>query len=226
MMWYIYKHTSPVGKSYIGQTINIEKRWKPMKYMECKKFFYAIVCYGWNNFTHEILCECNSQKKADEAEVYYIKKYNSIDDGYNSISGGQANHSGTNNPFYGKHHTEESKEKIRQNRKRREFTPEEKAKLKERMTGENNPMYGVSSLSLMTEEQIAMWKLHLSMAHSGGKNPAAKPIIIVDTFTGEETYCEYRRQLKEKIGMSGRNAKKYIGENNLYKGRYYLKEVV
>jgi len=53
---YIYKHTSPTGKCYIGQTVDIKNRWKPSAYRQCKKFHNAIKKYGWENFTHEIIC--------------------------------------------------------------------------------------------------------------------------------------------------------------------------
>lgn len=54
----IYKLTSPSGKSYIGQSINIEKRLRQYENLDCKQQRYiyrAIIKYGWENIKVEIL---------------------------------------------------------------------------------------------------------------------------------------------------------------------------
>lgn len=223
-MIYIYKHTTPSGRCYIGQTVNTKNRWQPMEYYDCPKFFKAIVQYGWLNITHEIIHECETQEEADEMERFYIAKYNSIENGYNIRIGG-TDIKGQNNPFYGRKHTEESKEKIRKNRTKHIHTPEEIENLRERMTGEGNPMYGVDVKTRMTEEKIAEWKRHLSQARSGKNNPAANPVVLIDTLTGERKILEYRKLLKDEIGMAGCHAPKYIKSGKLYKNRYKLEEV-
>ena len=61
----IYKITSPSGKIYIGQSINIEKRFKGYKYSKAKKqpiLHRSFVKYGVENHKFEIICEC---KKSD-----------------------------------------------------------------------------------------------------------------------------------------------------------------
>ena len=91
MTHYIYKHTNKVnGKCYIGQTKNIKGRWRPEGYKYCRKFYRAILKYGWDNFTHEILREC-TENDVDFWEAYYIGEYDSIENGYNLESGGHAN---------------------------------------------------------------------------------------------------------------------------------------
>lgn len=47
-----------------------------------------------------------------------------------------------NNPFYGKKHSEETKQKIGQANKGKKRTEEQKKKQSERMKGKNNPFYG------------------------------------------------------------------------------------
>lgn len=62
----IYKITNNInGKVYIGQSIDINKRWKEHKYRsqipnkEYDKYLYrAFRKYGLENFTFEILEEC------------------------------------------------------------------------------------------------------------------------------------------------------------------------
>lgn len=71
MIGYIYKHTSPSGKSYIGQTIQEpEKRWKDgLKYKDSILFGRAIYKYGWLNITHEILWEIEYEDKTELLDV-------------------------------------------------------------------------------------------------------------------------------------------------------------
>ena len=91
MPWVIYKHTSPSGKCYIGQTLQKpEIRWgKGKNYSRAFKFGRAIDRYGWENFTHEIL-ESNilTAEQANIREMYYIDLFDSYVNGYNSTKGG------------------------------------------------------------------------------------------------------------------------------------------
>lgn len=86
----IYKIENIINKKiYIGQSIEIEKRWK--KHLSTKDNFLihkAIQKYGKNNFNFSILEECDINS-LDERECYWINYYNSIvPNGYNMISGG------------------------------------------------------------------------------------------------------------------------------------------
>ena len=88
----IYKHTSPNGKVYIGQTCQEpEQRWKNGKgYSNNEYFTRAIQKYGWNNFKHEILYYGLTKDESDILEVELIKKYNSTNKefGFNVENGG------------------------------------------------------------------------------------------------------------------------------------------
>lgn len=110
-------------------------------YKRQKYFYNAILKYGWDNIKHEILCEGLSKEEACQKEIELIAYYksNQRDYGYNKSIGGEINcgykfhHSektkehmsivmkgnhnfgpqdGSNNGFYGKHHSEEAKKKI------------------------------------------------------------------------------------------------------------------
>lgn len=90
-MHLIYKHTCPNGKCYIGQTkLKVNNRWRNGDYKHCVAFYNSIQKYGWENITHEILEDnIETQEEADEKEIYYIKKFNSlIPNGYNIVTGG------------------------------------------------------------------------------------------------------------------------------------------
>lgn len=71
-------------KIYIGQSIHIEKRWQQHCQLSADSVIAkAIQKYGKQNFSFQILEECD-QEQLDEKELYYIKKYNSIvPNGYN-----------------------------------------------------------------------------------------------------------------------------------------------
>lgn len=85
----IYKITNTINnKSYIGQSCNIEERWKRHKYAKDNFAIHlAIQKYGIVNFSFSILEEC-SKEQLNDKEIYWIEYYNSIEDGYNMISGG------------------------------------------------------------------------------------------------------------------------------------------
>lgn len=156
---YIYRHwlTNDEGieKSYIGQTKEeVERRWrndgKGYTNKEADhKFARAIRKYGWNAFNHEILLtiECETEEGLlfwlNEWEVYYIDKYDSFYNGYNSTLGGNNSpiseeqkqkisdtlkklyEDGYVHPFLGGHHTEEARKRMGVSR-----------------YGEDNPFYG------------------------------------------------------------------------------------
>ena len=91
-MGIIYKATNKKnGKIYIGQTIlTLEERKKSHKdaMKRINTYFYnSLRKYGWKNFKWEVIYEC-SNEKLNEAECWFIKKYNSTMDGYNTTYGG------------------------------------------------------------------------------------------------------------------------------------------
>lgn len=83
----IYKIENLVNhKSYIGQSIHIEKRWDE----HCRKsskdslIHKAIQKYGKENFTFQILEETDDILSLDELETKYILQFNSlVPNGYN-----------------------------------------------------------------------------------------------------------------------------------------------
>lgn len=84
----IYKITNQLnGKVYIGQSIDIEERWKQHKRAwrdtSRKALLYeAIRKDGLGNFLFEIIEEC-PKEKLNEREKFWIREYNSLEDGYN-----------------------------------------------------------------------------------------------------------------------------------------------
>ena len=89
----IYKITNKINKKiYIGQSKDIEYRWKDHKRRfknQKTPIQKAIYKYGIDNFSFEVLKEC-SIDCLNDLEIYYIQLYNSTDKniGYNITSGG------------------------------------------------------------------------------------------------------------------------------------------
>jgi len=85
----IYKIENMVNKKcYIGQSINIEKRWKQHIRMlnnhshHSQKLQNSWAKYGGKYFNFSIIEICEKEY-LNEKEQYYIKKYNSLASGYN-----------------------------------------------------------------------------------------------------------------------------------------------
>lgn len=99
MKGFIYKVTNLVnGKVYIGQTRQtIQIRWEQHCFSPYICHFHqAIRKYGRENFKVEELCcidlaEKELSIKLNELEIYYIEKFNSYNNGYNSTKGGEGN---------------------------------------------------------------------------------------------------------------------------------------
>lgn len=148
MNFIVYKHVNKKnGKIYFGITKQkANNRWENGKgYLKKDKdgkynqpvFAKAIMKYGWDGFTHEIILEGISEAEAKYAERYLIavyktnvRKWGHSAKGYNETDGGEGTlgrvaskptrkkmsekgkeRVGDKNGFYGKSHSEEQKEK-------------------------------------------------------------------------------------------------------------------
>lgn len=94
----IYKITNQKNDCcYIGQAVDVAKRWK--EHAKCglgidtpanNKLYKAIKEDGLENFSFELLEQCNKEE-LNEKERYYISLYQSKDYGYNSSAGNRKN---------------------------------------------------------------------------------------------------------------------------------------
>ena len=91
---YIYKITNNTNnKQYIGQTKStVNERWR--KHIDNARncpdkqvITQAIAKYGVENFSIEEIAKC-PMEDLDQWEIYYIKKYDTFQNGYNMTAGG------------------------------------------------------------------------------------------------------------------------------------------
>lgn len=134
------------GKIYIGKTVNLVKRLNSHKNCKLKLtgmcyFQYAILKYGWDSFTVEILEVFeNFDKLKDndsllEREAYYIKLFDSTDKniGYNTCSYSTDGTGISRGP-----RSEETKEKIRKAHLGKKLTCEHKEKMRQNNLGKKH----------------------------------------------------------------------------------------
>lgn len=257
-IWCVYMHISPSGKRYIGITSQTpERRWRDGNgYKDSPYFWKAINKYGWNAFEHTIIKTNLSVFEACDLERALIKKYNTLnrDFGYNLTSGGDST-GGTfmseesrkklsesqknrfadpqNHPFYGKYHSEETKDKISkantgrlkgthlseetklkisQTNKGHQVSEESREKMRlsklGKYSGENNPMYGVSPKERMDEEVYQGWLAKISEKSSGENNP------MYGKHHSEETKEKIRVRLSESM----------VGDKNPFYGKHHTEQ--
>lgn len=88
-MYYVYVHTVPNGKIYIGQARNLLERWNNGEGYKQNEAFYEDICiYGWNKIRHEVIAEYNERETAVRLETLLIAllKAENPDYGYNQTS--------------------------------------------------------------------------------------------------------------------------------------------
>jgi group I intron endonuclease len=180
----IYKITSPSGRIYIGQSINIQERWYFHKLRNCKKLTKlnrSFNKYGINNHIFEVIEECE-ECELNNRERHYQDLYDVLNKGLNCILTNSTDRSGKlseetklklsnsrkgkylkeNNPFYGRKHSIKTIEKIR------------------------NSQIGNKSWKFGKKESDET-KLKKSISQSRGKGSGAKRVI--DMLTLKEWDC-------------------------------------
>ena len=237
---YIYKITNNInGKLYIGKHSkdNLDDGYMGSGILIKK----AITKYGIENFTKEYLAFCDNEDTLNYLEKFYIKKYKAREVGYNLTDGGDGQlgvpRAGQNVGMYGKHHSEETKQKIGEalkGKKRKPFSKEHKKrisvalsnrvvseetkqKISEARKGIISPMKGKHH-SIETKNKISKSnsgkhlseesKQKISEAHKGNKNP----------FYHKHLSKEHRKKISESHkGIQS-------GENNPMYGKHHSEE--
>ena len=137
LQYSIYIHINEVDENnncYIGRTsLKPERRWRSNGdgYKECQRMYDAIKKYGWDNFSHVVLCYGLSKEEADEMEIKLISIFKTTNEkfSYNIQNGGDG---------VGKHSIE-TRNKISEVTKGKKRSIETRNKISEVTKGGNNP---------------------------------------------------------------------------------------
>ena len=119
----IYKIISPSNKVYIGQSIDIERRFRHYKRLSCKdqvKIYNSFLKYGVNAHIFEVLELCDTEE-LNNRERHYQDLYDSVANGLNLLY--------VKSEHFNGGHSEESKKKISDSKKGKTFTDEHKYKI-------------------------------------------------------------------------------------------------
>lgn len=149
----IYKITSPTNRIYIGQSRDIERRWRYyysniITIKQHIKLHRSILKYGVENHKFEVIEEC-SIEQLDEREIHWINHYDSIKQGLNVGLGGSGGNGLLNK---GKKHTSTTINKMKQwwNMNKKSRPQEVIDKIKQ--TKRNNPRITTNEMVLKYRE--------------------------------------------------------------------------
>ena len=187
------------GMKYVGQTNDPYKRCHKhlstarLNNYTYKSYLYpAINKYGEDNFSFKIveICELDI---VNEREIYWIQYLDTVvPNGYNITPGGNSLY-GEDNPFYGRKHSDKTKEKISQKNSGRIISQEERDMRRVINSGERNPFYGKTHSSETIEKIIksnresgAYERFSKRMKENNpGKFRKYKKVAMVSVETGE-----------------------------------------
>lgn len=204
----IYKITSPTGKHYIGQSINVERRIKGYRQMSnCNRqriLYNSLKKHGTDLHEFSILETLNDKLSNEEMvvwlndkEIFYSLKFNSLSpSGLNLVIGGKHGFAseelkqrfsemrlGSKSPMYGKHQSEETKKKNR-----------------ESQLGEKSKMYGKPK-SIETRKRMSEGRMGVSLSdeHKQKISTWRKGKTFEEIFGKEKA-----ESMKNKMSVSGR----------------------
>jgi group I intron endonuclease len=224
-MYYIYCHTFPNGKRYVGITrTSPERRWgKGRNYTTCPLMNRAIQKYGWENILHEVIDTAESKKAAEVKERHYIGLFMSDrpEHGYNVLPGGDV----VDNPL-----TDEIRYKLGNGQRGRSRTEEEKARIsagvKEKFSRpDSNGHIGMhvtdSTRQKMSESQTERWSEDRYRREAASarmrqrmSDPEFRNKIIENLSQYRRKPGEWQMSEEAKIKIGEQNRGKWIGDKS------------
>ena len=237
---YIGKHYGEIDDDYLGSGRDLIK---------------DIKILGKNNFKKEILFISQSEEENANKEKEFIKAFDAVKSPlfYNIHEGGNGGNTkagwsdeekkeysekmsqkykGKGNPRYGTHLTDETKQKIKENRNTSYMQTEEyKKNMSKAVSGEKNGMYGKHH----TEESKKLMSEHSKGKTSGSKNGMygkskdqalnGKKVYMYDKNYNLVKIFNAKTAVLDFLKMKGHTGlDKAIKEKSLYKGFYWSVE--
>lgn len=216
--YYVYKHTAPNGKIYIGITkSNPILRWKNGKGYRTQVFYRAILKYGWDNIKHEILYNNLTKEDAEIIERKLIKEYkaNNPQYGYNVDNGG--NSIGTHSQITreklsqymkgdtrnkGRKHTLESRQNMSNAHKGKHLSEQTKKKLSISLKGRIHSDEAIQKLKQNARQNFSypVYCMELDMQF----NSVPEAVEYIKSIGGSIYSSGLRRNVNGELKKSGR----------------------
>lgn len=183
----IYKITSPTKKIYIGQSVNINIRFKQYYRLMCKKqvkVYRSFIKHGVKNHLFEVIEECKLEQ-LNEKERFWQEHYNSMEKGLNCSLV-----STKNKKFV---HSQESRNKISKTRTGIIFSKSHKENIRRARTG--------TSLTLETKNKLSEISKRITSLAMMSK-PLPYSDIVLDLNTGVFYYSMRDLSRHHKLGKT------------------------
>lgn len=227
----LYVHIAPNGKLYFGIThMQIQHRWYSdgSGYKTQQLFWRAIQKYGWNNFKHIILFENLSKEMACECEIALIAKFKSNNPkyGYNIYAGGDLGNKGIKlsesqiqklrEANLGKHHSEETRQKMSMSHKGYKQTQEHidhvrLAKLGKKLSKEHIEHLKQSHLGYATPEEQKRKQSESLKSYMQSLTPEQRKQIYGKSYINSKAVQLYVNDVFIKEFKSSKDCAEYIG---------------
>ncbi len=193
----IYKITNVKGKVYVGQSIDLHKRFSDYKRLNCKYqriLYNSFIKYGIDNHIFEIIEECNIDE-LNSKERYWQEYYNCV-----GKYGLNCRFTKTNDKSG--YMSDESKLLMSKSSKgiRYNLTEELREQKSKRMMGENNPMFG------RTKELNPFY---------GKKHSEETKNKISKSNSGEKNHFYGKKRPEHSLKISGINNHNYGKKNDI-----------
>jgi len=192
----IYKIINPKGKVYIGQTIDYDRRLRHYRLLKCKqqpRLYASFVMYGYASHKITLIKEC-SVDELTKWERHFQEMYKSVGtNGLNCILVKDEHFTGG--------HSEESKKKISESLKGREFSEEHR----------NNISKGNQNRTITEEHRKNLgngnrgrkfsyeWKEKMSKAKIGVSKADDVKQKISQSLKGRTFSEEHKQKLKNRV---------------------------
>jgi group I intron endonuclease len=201
----IYKITNPNGKVYIGQSVDIEKRWYHYSKKDSRNqplLNRSLIKYGIENHNFETIEECTLEQ-LNEREIYWTHQYNALHpQGLVLRAGGRSGHL-----------SEEMKRKIGDGNREKIVSNNTKQKLSLSKMGNSNRLN-------TTHTEITKQKM--SMSHMGKKDSEETKLKKSLSAKGRIKTSEWRQNISnshptkkpvEQYNIDGLKLNEYISIN-------------
>lgn len=197
----IYFIISPTGNVYVGQAVNILKRWKQYFRLDCKEqlaLYNSFIKHGVHNHIFQIIEDC-AFEDLDNKERFWQEFYNVLSPkGLNC----RLTQTGTKKQVF----SEEVREKIRKASTGRKHTEEAKEKIRQKAIGRKASEETKEKMSISSRIVSEETREKLRVASTGRKS----------SMKGKQMSEETKKKMSiAKMGNKSRTGEKYSEEQKL-----------